>query len=1013
MFSLQAAIPRKGIIFILLLLSPFILLAQSMVRGKITDDKGQPAAGITVTVKGTNRSIASGNDGSFSIDAKKGDVLVFTGVSLEQKELSVGDAVFYEVSMTSATTTLNDVVVVGYGRSTKKNLSSAVTSVRPEELNRGAIGDVGQLLQGKVAGLNVTASGDPNRPAAVILRGASTVNSPGGPFYVIDGVPGADIAVVAPDDIASIDVLKDAAATAIYGNRAANGVIMITTKRGKKGAVQTSYSGYAGIEKVSNRLDLMDAAQHRAFLAANNSAYNPIDDGGANVNTDWQKVIQRNSAVSHNHNLALSGGGEHGTYSASLNYFEKEGILMRSRLRRLIGRLSVEQYALNDKVKFSLNIANSRSNANYVPLQNVVLLQAAKHLPVNNVKNADGTYFENLSIPGYYNPLALVDNAQDDTKYNTLTANFGTEVKLPFNLTFNTSVSYQNTNALHGEYYSRYYGQYPTSGFYNNPDPGIGVIHTLIGNLFGVNGSAFRSSYQTSFTTLESFLTWNKNFGKHSLNAVVGYAYQQNINGDGFRASSTNFLNDYVGYQNLALGNPYAIPSYRIDLGPTGVYSKTRLISDFARVNYIFNNKYILQGSVRRDGSSVFGANHRWGYFPSASLAWRVTGENFMAHQQVFSDLKLRVSYGITGNSSGVGAYNSQLIYGLSGTYYNAGVFDNAIVPAQANNPDLQWEELSTVNAGADFALLNNRLTGSLDWYKKRTTNMLFGVSVSSSIVPGGYIIVNGGSLENSGVELSLNYSAVKTKDFSWTTSFNLSHNKNEVTSLSNPYTMGDSTRYSSPEGAGQSGATLQILKVGKPIGQFFTLSYAGKDDNGISQFNKRDGTKTTGTDLPLGGTDYWYAGSPQPKLMMGWSNNLRYKNWDLNFFFRSVLGHKLFNATRADLSYVTAASVNNILVSANGDKVADIKNSYYSDRYIESGSFVRLDNATVSYTFAKPVKGINSLRVYVTGNNLLMITGYSGIDPEINQGGIAPGIDYNNFFPRTRTFLFGVNLSL
>ncbi|MBO9660966.1 MAG: TonB-dependent receptor plug domain-containing protein, partial [Chitinophagaceae bacterium] len=340
MSILQPAIPKRGIVMILLLLSPFFLLAQSPVRGKITDDKGQPAAGISVTVKGTNRSAASATDGSFSIDAKKGDVLVFTGVSLETKEISVGDGSFYNVSVSSAATTLNDVVVVGYGRSSKKNLSSAVTTVKPEDLNRGAIGDVGQLLQGKVAGLNVTASGDPNRPAAVILRGASTVNSPGGPFYVIDGIPGADIATVAPDDIASIDVLKDAAATAIYGNRAANGVIMITTKRGRKGSFQTAYNGYAGIEKVSGRLDLMNAAQHRAFLSANGSAYNPIDDGGAD--TDWQKAIQRNGAVSQNHNLLLSGGGEHGTYSASVNYFEKEGILNRSRLRRIIGRLSVE-----------------------------------------------------------------------------------------------------------------------------------------------------------------------------------------------------------------------------------------------------------------------------------------------------------------------------------------------------------------------------------------------------------------------------------------------------------------------------------------------------------------------------------------------------------------------------------------------------------------------------------------------------------------------------------------------
>lgn len=994
-----------------LVLSMLTMNAQQQIRGTLKDSKGSPVPSATVSVKGTAKSAITADDGSFTIIAKEGDVLVFSAISFETTEMKVTSSGSYTVVLVASSVTLGDVVVVGYGRSSKKNLSSAVTTIKPEDLNRGAIGDVGQLLQGKVAGLNITASGDPNRSAAVILRGASTVNSPGGPFYVIDGVPGADIATVAPDDITSIDVLKDAAATAIYGNRAANGVIMITTKRGRKGSLQTSYNGYVGIEKVSNRLDLMDAAGHRAFLAANGSAYNPIDDQGAD--TDWQSAIQRNAAVSHNHNLSFSGGGEHSTYSASLNYLDKEGILVGSRLRRIIARLSIEQYALNDKIKFGLNVANSNSNANYVPLQNIVLLQAAKHLPVNNVKNADGTYFENLTIPGYFNPLAIIDNAKDDTKYNTLTANFTAEVKLPFGLTYNASISYQKTNALHGEYYGSYYGRYPTSNFYNNPDPGIGIAHVLIGNLFGVNGSAFRSSYQNSFATAETFLTWNRKFGDHGFTVVIGYALQENVNGDGFRSSSTNFLNDYVGYQNLALGNPYAIPSYRIDAGPTGVYSKTRLISDFGRLNYNYQNKYLLQASIRRDGSSVFGVNNQWGYFPSASIAWRITGENFMISQKLVNDLKLRLSYGVSGNSAGVGPYNSQLIYGLRGTYYNAGVFDNAIVPAQSSNPDLQWEELTTTNAGLDFTILDNKVSGSIDWYKKRTTDMLFGVSVSSSIVPGGYIIVNGGSLENTGIEFSLNATPVSSKNFSWTSSINLAHNKNLVTSLSNPYTKGDSTRYSSPEGAGQTGSTLQILKVGYPIGQFFTLSYAGKDANGISQYNKRDGTKTTGSGIPLSGTDYWYMGSPQPKVLLGWNNSLRYNNFDFNIFFRAVLGHKLFNATRADLSYVTAAAVNNILESAKDDKVADTKNSYYSNRYIESGNYVRLDNATLAYTFEKPVKGINSVRLYVTGNNLLTITNYSGIDPEINQGGIAPGIDYNNFYPKTRTFLFGVNLSL
>lgn len=996
----------------LFLLVPFLLFAQNRdVKGKVTDDKGQPASGVSVTVKGTNRSTATSKEGTFSISAKSGDVLVFTGVSFEKKEVPVGNEDNITVSLAAASTTLTDVVVVGYGRNSRRTLTSAISTLKPDDFNRGAISDVGQLLQGKAPGLNITASGDPNRPAAIVLRGASTVNSPGGPFYVIDGVPGADIATVAPDDIASIDILKDASATAIYGNRAANGVIMITTKKGRKGSSQVSYNGYVGLESVSSKLDLMNADQHRAFLTANGTGYNPNDDKDAD--TDWMKAIQREQAVSHNHNLNFSGGGEHGTYSASINYLNKEGILNRSRLKRIIARLNIEQYALNDKLKFGLNIANSSSTANFVPLQNVVLLQAAKHLPVSPVFNADGTYFENLTTPGYFNPVALVDNAQDDTKYSSLVANFTTEVKLPFDLTWNSSVSYQKNNSLHGEYYGSYYGKYPTSNFYNNPDPGIGISHTLIGNLFGVNGAAFRNAYQNSFTTAESFLTWNHKFGDHNITAVVGYAYQENINGDGFRASTTNFLNDYVGYYNLALGNPYAVSSYRVDFGPSQVYQKTRLISDFGRLNYSFKGKYLLQASLRRDGSSVFGTNNQWGYFPAASVAWRISEEDFMGNQSLFNDLKLRASYGVTGNSAGVNAYNAQLIYGLQGTYYNGGVFDNAIVPSQANNPDLKWEEVATTNIGFDFAILGNKITGSIEWYKKKTSDMIFPISVSPAIVPGGRIVVNGGNVENTGFEFTLNATPVNTRDFSWTTALNLATNKNKITSLTNPYTNGDSTRYSDPEGPGQTGATLQLLKVGYPIGQFFTLNYQGKDAAGMSQFLKRDGTKTSGGAFPTIGTDYWYMGNAQPKFIFGWNNNLRYKNFDLNVFFRGTLGHKIFNATRADLSYVTAAAVNNLLATAADDKVVDIKNSFYSNRYIEKGDYIRLDNATLAYTFNKPAKGISNLRVYVTGNNLLTITKYSGIDPEINQGGIAPGIDYNNFYPKTRTLMFGVNLTL
>ncbi|SDE35633.1 SusC/RagA family TonB-linked outer membrane protein [Pedobacter soli] len=995
----------------------FLLISQSFnvafaqterkITGNLLDNANMPIIGASVSVKGTNKVTVTADKGAFSITAKTGDKLVFTFMGYEPKELTIGAGSNYNVTINEATASLTDVVVVGYGKSTRKTLSSAITSVKPEELNKGAIADVGQLLQGKVAGMNISASGDPNKPAAVILRGASTVNSPGAPYYVIDGIPGADIAAIAPSDIASIDVLKDAAATAIYGNRAASGVIMVTTKRGKKGAPQLAYSGYAAAEKISSQLDLMNADQLRAYVTANKVAFSPNDDLGAN--TDWMKSIERSTAFSQNHNLSFSGGSDHSNYSASLNYFDKEGILSKSSLNRIIGRLNVDQYAFNDKVKFSLNLSNSSSKSINEPLQNIVLLQAAKRLPISPIYNADGSYFENLNNSGYFNPIAISDNAQDETKYNVLLGGFNTEVKLPFGFTYNLNLSYQKTTANHGEFYSSYFGKYPTSNFYNNPDPGIGIAHTLIGGLFGTNGSALRSNYENTTKTLETFLTWDKKIGDHSINAVLGYTYQDNVYGDGFQTSSTNFPSDYIGFSNLSLGNPYAISSYRINLGNDLTYGRILMISDFFRLNYNYKNKYLFQGSIRRDGSSVFGKNNQWGYFPSIGLAWRVSEEGFMKGQSVISDLKIRASYGVTGNSSGIGAYTGQLIYGISGTYYNNGVQAAAYAPIQGSNPDLKWERTATKNIGVDFGFLNNKITGSVDVYDKNTTDMLFKYNVSASLVPGGAIWANGGSINNKGIEVSLSASPVTGKNFSWSSTINAAYNKNKITSLKGPYSSGDSVRYSDPEGPGQTNATLQILKVGYPLGQFFSLKYAGKDASGNSLFYKRDGSTTT---TPSIGTDYFYLGSAQPKVLMGWSNTFKYKELELNVFIRGTFGNKIFNATRADLSYTAGATVNNILNSAADDKITDTRNSFYSDRYIESGSYVRLDNATLGYNFRNPIKSVSNIRVYVSTNNLFTITGYKGIDPEINQGGVAPGVDYNNFYPRTRTFLLGLNAS-
>lgn len=1009
MRSFSRNLQRNCFLFVLLgcWLLPLLAGAQERSReisGLVTDSAGKPLAGVTVKVQRSGLSKATEADGSFRIAAQTGDVLAFSSLSYLSSEITVGSANNYTIVLKeNAAAQLGDVVVVGYGKSTRKTLTSAISSVKGEDLNRGAISDVGQLLQGKVPGLNISASGDPNRPSAVVLRGASTLNSSQSPFYVIDGIPGADISVIAPDDVASIDVLKDAAATAIYGNRAANGVIIVTTKRGRKGQLQVAYNGYVGLENVSRKLPMMNAAELRAFLTKNNLSFSPADDKGAN--TDWQDEVERSNAISHNHNLSFSGGTEHNNYSASINYFDKQGIINQSGLKRVIARLAVEQYAFNDKVKFGLTVTNSNSNAQNVPLRNAVLLQMVNHLPVSPVKNPDGSYFENFTNTGYFNPVAMINHAQDNTKTNNLIGSFTTQVKLPFGLTYDLNLSYQQVNTLHGEFYDSYYAQYNSSNFYNNPDPP--AVHTLVN--FGTNGSALRNSYQNTNKILETFFTWNRSFGNHHVNAVLGYSWQGNVLGDGFQATSTNFPVDNVSYYNLGLSNPYAISGYRVDFGPDN-YQETRLISDFARLNYNYKDKYLLQGSLRRDGGSVFGDNHQWGYFPSVGLAWRMIQENFMQQQHLFTDLKLRASYGVTGNATGFNAYTAQLISGSLGTFYYNGVQIAAYGPTQASNPDLRWEKTATTNIGVDFAVLKNRLSATVEWYNKKTTGMIYTYKVDPILVPVGSIVANGGSMKNTGIEVTINATPVQSSSFSWSTALNLAHNKNTILSLTNPlFSGGDSVRLSDPEGAGQTGSTLQILKAGKPLGQFFSLQYAGKNANGVSQYVAADGGLTT---TPSIGTDYRYLGDAQPKLLLGWSNSFRYKNFDLNIFMRGVFGNKIFNATRADLFRPSTAQYTNILKEVAGESISDGNAYKYSSRFIESGSYLRLDNATLGYTLKKIGPYIKSLRVYTSANNLFVITGYKGIDPEINQGGIAPGVDANNFYPKTRTFLLGVNVS-
>ncbi|MCX2429752.1 TonB-dependent receptor [Pedobacter sp. GR22-10] len=1004
---------KRSSIFLLLFFigqSFNIAYAQSerKISGNLLDNTNQPIIGASVSVKGTEKVTSTGAGGSFSISAKTGDKILFSFLGYQTKELTVGAPSTYQVMITESTASLTDVVVVGYGKSSRKALTSSISTVKGDDLNKGAISDIGQMLQGKVPGLNITRSGDPSQNAAIIMRGASTLREGAqSPLFVIDGVVGADISILAPDDIASIDVLKDAAAAAIYGNRAANGVIMVTTKRGVAGATQITYNGYFGIENVSNRYDMMNADQLKAFLAKNNSALTPANDKGANTN--WQNEVQRSDALSYNHNISLSGGTEKTTYNASLNYFKQDGIIKTSDLNRFIGRIGIEQKALNDKLKIGLNISNSITNANLVPYRNTVLSQMLTYLPTSPVKNADGSYFDNLIQTSYYNPVSMLENGRENLKNKNILGNLTVNLKLPFGFSYDVSASYQNSQNVYGAFYNSIY-----TSRYNNvrntPEPpATPSFVTLVGK----DGLAVRNAYQNTNKIIETYLTWNKKFGDHDINAVVGYSYQQSLNNDGFQATSTNFPINQVSYNNLSLGNPYAVTDFRVDFNPNVTYQEILMISDFARVNYNYKNKYLIQGSIRRDGSNVFGINETWGYYPSVGAAWNIDQENFFKNVGVIKTLKLRGSYGIAGNSLGFAPLTTKLIYGQVGQfYYNGSPREGAYGAIQNENPDLRWERTATTNLGLDFGLFNGRLTGSVDVYDKKTTDLILTFPVDNNLYPGPLYTANVGKLSNKGIEVVLNGTPVSTDNFSWTTGFNLAHNQNKIITLSDDSRFNIEDRLTvSPDGAGQSGATLQILKPGQPIGTFFTYKYAGKNANGVSQYY--DAAGNIKTQNLLNKTDYYILGNAQPKALLGWSNNIRYKNFDLSVFMRAALGVKIMNVTRADLFRPSTAQFTNIPVEVENESTADFNSYKYSSRFIENGSYLRLDNATLGYTFKKGViPGVNSIRLYTTANNLFVITGYKGIDPEINQGGTAPGVDTNNFYPKTRTFLFGLNVS-
>ena len=958
--------------------------AAGILKGVVTDEGNLPLAGVSVMVKGSRKAVVTNAEGKFALSIGGPDeILQFSYVGYATREVKAGSEKILTVVLTPRAGQLNDMVVTGYGQSSKKNITGAVVSVSTEDFNVGVVTTPGQLLEGKVAGLNISKSGDPNEQPTVILRGASTLRTGAAqqPLYVIDGVPDASIDLVAPSDIATIDVLKDASATAIYGARAANGVIMITTRRPKAGQSRLAYNAYVAAEKVSKRIDMMTGDELRNYLTANG---NPLIQGNNNgnyndslANTNWQDQVQR-TGLSHNHNIYFGGNTGSTVFGASINYLSNQGIIKTSSLDRTTIRANVEHRAFNDHLKLGLNVVNASSNARQIPSQ--VLSNMLRFMPTLNVKEAGGAYSSEYTY-GLLNPVSLLNNYSNKSRMRTFLANANAEVKILPGLKYTLSLTTQTQDT--------------TTNLYLTSQSELAV---------GLNGEASSSTTESTKKLAESYFNYDHSFGLHNIKLLGGYSWEEDHLAVGFGATTQNFPNDRLGSNNLAVSSPPA--------GTVGFVNShigtLRLISYYARVNYQYADKYLFQASLRDDGSSAFGANHQWGYFPAVSGGWRISKERFMEGLDFLDELKLRVGYGVTGNSLGFDPLIAIAQYGITGRYYTNGQFLDGIGPVQNSNPNLQWESTATTNAGIDFSIWKGWLSGAVDYYNKTTSNLIWSYPVSATQFPVTSLTTNIGKISNKGIELQLNATPLKTKDFSWRSSFNIAHNVNNVLSISNSQFNNRYVYTAYLGGKGQSGNWSQIIEPGHPIGTFDIWHYAGKNQQGVTQIRSVNGKDT----LTPTTADYYLAGNAQPKLLIGWSNTFTYKGFDLNFFFRAVTGNKIMNATLAGLNDPASAKTQNLpKFTLKEETYADYNSYLISDRYLENGSYLRLDNATLGYTFKVRATAINRLRAYVSANNIFVITAYRGIDPEVNLGGLTPGIDNGNYYPKTRSFLFGVNV--
>ncbi|WP_346304439.1 TonB-dependent receptor [Bacteroides sp.] len=980
---------------------------QIAVKGHVKDTTGEPVIGANVLVKGTTNGTITDFDGNFMLNVPKDAILSVSFVGYKSAEVKAASTVM--VTLEDDSQVLDAVVVIGYGSVKKNDMTGSVTAIKPDKLNKGLITNAQDMMTGKIAGVSVISKGGaPGEGATIRIRGGSSLTAENDPLIVIDGLAmdnkgvkglANPLSMVNPNDIESFTVLKDASATAIYGSRASNGVIIITTKKGQAGARPTiSYDGNVSVSTVKSTVDVMDGDQFRSFIkdiwGEDSEAYSKL----GNANTDWQKEIFR-PAVSTDHNLTISGGLKNMPYRVSFGYTNQNGIVKTSKFERYTASVSLAPSFFEDHLKVNANLKGMIAKNRYA--DGSAVGSAVSFDPTQSVRSDDpyhqyyfDGYFQwntdasslnddtwkrtfNSNAPG--NPVALLEEKDDRAISKSLIGNLELDYKFHFLPDLHAHVNGGMDLS--------------TGKQYTDVSP-----YSSTNNYYGSYGWEQKDKYNLS---LNAYLQYSKDFtDKHRFDVMAGYEWQH------FHDTSDQ---EYWGLYPLS-NNVVENRGQRYNNTSSGSATESYLVSFFGRVNYTLLDRYLFTATVRQDGSSRFHKNNRWGLFPSFALGWKLKEEAFLKDVDVLSDLKLRLGYGITGQQNiNSGDYPYLAVYETNkdGAYYPI-LGEGITYRPNAYNPDLKWEKTTTYNVGLDFGFLNNRINGAVDYYYRKTTDLLNSVFVSAGTNFKNKVLSNVGSLENSGIEFSINSKPVVTTDWTWELGFNITYNKNEITKL----TTGDSENYYVAAGDNIGGGRdmkAMAHAVGHPASSFYVYQQV-YDENGKpieNEFVDRNGDGT------INGDDRYFYKKPTADVLMGLTSRLSYKSWDFSFSLRASLNNYVYNSVEAGGSDCNPTSVysfgalNNRPLMGVANNIQNLKdNTLLSDYFVQNASFMKCDNITLGYSFKKMFGAPIGGRVYAAIQNVFTITKYKGLDPEVEKG-----LD-NNIYPRPLTTLIGLSLN-